>query len=125
MNGNNISLSPRYGLNPTIPVCFWCGKERNEIALLGKMKGDVEAPRHMVVDFVPCEQCRSDMSHGFTLMEATDGPNDRAKVEVQKDVYPTGRFLVIRKEAALRAFGDISSDKAYVDAAYFSQLCPV
>ena len=35
--GNAIKVSPKYGLNPTIPVCFWCGKERGEIALMGRM----------------------------------------------------------------------------------------
>lgn len=24
-----ITLSPKYGVNPTIPVCFWCGEEKN------------------------------------------------------------------------------------------------
>lgn len=32
---SGIKLSPKYGVNPTIPVCFWCGKEKNEIALMG------------------------------------------------------------------------------------------
>lgn len=32
-----IKISPKYGLNPTIPVCFWCGKQKNEIALMGRM----------------------------------------------------------------------------------------
>ena len=50
--------------------------------------------------------------------------NDRGQVEAQAGVYPTGRFLVIKKEVALKAFGDIGSDKAYVDAAMFNRLCP-
>lgn len=36
-NGS-IELSPKYGVNPTIPVCFWCGKEKNEIALMGRVR---------------------------------------------------------------------------------------
>ena len=35
MSNAGIKLSPKHGLNPTIPVCFWCGEERNEVALLG------------------------------------------------------------------------------------------
>lgn len=35
---NGIEISPKHGLNPTIPVCFWCGKEKNEIALLGRIR---------------------------------------------------------------------------------------
>ena len=33
MSNAGIKLSPKHGLNPTIPVCFWCGEERNEVAL--------------------------------------------------------------------------------------------
>ena len=33
----NIILSPKYGVNPTIPVCFWCGEQKPEIALMGRV----------------------------------------------------------------------------------------
>ena len=39
---SGIKISPKYGVNPTIPVCFWCGKQKNEIALMGHMKDDIE-----------------------------------------------------------------------------------
>ena len=39
---NSIKISQKHGVNPTIPICFWCGKEKNEIALLGKLPGDAE-----------------------------------------------------------------------------------
>ena len=53
MSNAGIKLSPKHGLNPTIPVCFWCGEERNEVALLGRIGDgrkheDFEAPRYMV-----------------------------------------------------------------------------
>lgn len=56
MSNAGIKLSPKHGLNPTIPVCFWCGEERNEVALLGhigdgRKHEDFEAPRHMVIDY--------------------------------------------------------------------------
>ena len=35
---NDILLSPKYGVNPTMPVCFWCGEDRGEIALLGRIE---------------------------------------------------------------------------------------
>ena len=55
MAKDSIKLSPNHGLNPTIPVCFWCGKEKNEVALMGKMdKQDSAAPKHLVVDYPPC-----------------------------------------------------------------------
>ena len=48
---NNIKLSEKYGMNPTIPVCFFCQEEKNEIALLGKLKGDAEAPKIAIIDY--------------------------------------------------------------------------
>lgn len=60
-NGS-IELSPKYGVNPTISVYFWCGKEKNELALMGRVRkcdphtgravkgSDVEMPMRMVLD---------------------------------------------------------------------------
>lgn len=67
-----IKLSEKYGVNPTIPVCFWCGESKNEIALLGRLgdarKGeDIEAPKNMVLDYEPCDKCKEK----FTKYEKT------------------------------------------------------
>lgn len=43
---SSVRLHPKYGVNPTIPTCFWCGKDKNEIALLGAAYKE-EAPMHM------------------------------------------------------------------------------
>ena len=64
----DILLSPKHGLNPTIPICFWCGEEKNEIALMGRIgdarKGeDFEAPMHAVLDYEPCDKCREKNVH--------------------------------------------------------------
>ena len=42
MSKDDIKLSPKHGLNPTMPVCFWCGKEKNEVAhiLINKVEYD-------------------------------------------------------------------------------------
>ena len=99
MSNAGIKLSPKHGLNPTIPVCFWCGEERNEVALLGhigdgRKHEDFEAPRHMVIDYEPCEKCRAKMALGVTLIEATSKPNSVAKVEMQKGIYPTKHLSI-------------------------------
>ena len=126
---SSIRLSPKYGVNPTIPICFWCGKERNEIVLMGhigdgRKHEDIEAPRNMVIDFEPCEECEHNMSLGFTVMEATTRPNSISSVEIQKDVYPTGRFMVIKTEAAHRIFKGLADgvSKAFVDVITFTRL---
>lgn len=122
----DILLSPKHGLNPTIPICFWCGKEKNEIALMGRIgdarKGeDFEAPMQAVFDYEPCDRCREKMSLGFTLIEATTAPNQTTRMQMQPGVYPTGRYAVIREEAARRLFvkTDLSKGKAFVDHELF------
>ena len=128
MSNAGIKLSPKHGLNPTIPVCFWCGEERNEVALLGhigdgRKHEDFEAPMHMVIDYEPCEKCRANMALGVTLMEATNKPNSVTKVEMQKGVYPTGRYVVIKRDAARKMFDNIgSNDKAFVDSISWSGM---
>ena len=67
----NIRLSKKYGVNPTIPVCFWCGKEKNEIVLLGKLLNDIEAPRNMWIpgDYEHCESCKELWNKGIKIIE--------------------------------------------------------
>ena len=86
-----IRLHPKYGVNPTIPVCFFCGKEKNEVALLGAAYQG-EAPMRMVIDKVPCDWCQENMTKGIVLVE----------VEGQDEPRPTGGYWVIREEAARR-----------------------
>ncbi len=77
--GATLKLSPKHGLNPTVSVCFWCGEDKNEIALLGHIGGafgeDIEAERRMVLDYEPCPRCKAQMESGFTVVEVTNAPN--------------------------------------------------
>ena len=82
----NIELSEKHGVNPTLVLCFWCGEERGDIACLGKLPGDKEAPRRCVVDYTPCDSCQEKMNRGITIIE-----ND-------KDNKPTGRWCVVKEE---------------------------
>lgn len=113
MASNEIRVSPKYGLNPTMPICFWCGKERGDIAIMGRIGDgrkheDIEAPRHMVIDYEPCDECKRNMALGFTVIEATTAPNSVTSVQIQNGVFPTGRFVVVKREAATRIFKDIT-----------------
>lgn len=129
MASNNITLSPKYGVNPTIPVCFWCGEPKNEIALLGhigdgRKHEDFEAPKYSVINYEPCDKCRAQMAQGFTVMEATTKPNRVSSAEIQKGVYPTGRYVVLKNEVAERIFGDLikGNRKAFLPVEAFSEM---
>jgi hypothetical protein len=87
----SIKLSEKHGVNPCIPRCFWCGKEKSEIALLGYLPGDKEAPMSAILDYEPCDECAAQMAKGITIM----GTNDGGKT-------PTGSFCVVREEAIKR-----------------------
>lgn len=100
----SIKISPKHGLNPTISVCFFCGKEKNEIALLGRLKDDVEAPKNAVIDYEPCDECKAKFNQGITFIAvATDGPDGRPPIQVNKTtgtrLYPTGDIVVVKEEA--------------------------
>ena len=114
-----IEVSPKHGLNPTIHVCFWCGKDKNEIALLGRIRektknryganvtkqdSDIEAPSRMVIDYEPCDECMKMWDSGVAVIEVQETPIMPNQPEIQKGIYPTGRFAVVTVEGADRVF---------------------
>lgn len=64
-----IRVSEKHGVNPSITICPICGKE-TDIALLGKLKGDKEAPMRMLSD--PCDDCVSKLGNDKIYILAID-----------------------------------------------------
>ena len=97
----SIPLSPKHGLNPTIPVCFFCGEQKNEVVLLGRVGGkkDLEAPRTMLMDYVPCEECQKKFAQGLLVIEVVDYPVAENQLEITEGYYPTGRYFVIKPQS--------------------------
>lgn len=115
----SIKLSPKYGANPTMCTCFFCGKETGEIALLGRIPErdqngraipgtDVEAPRNMVMDYNPCQECREEMNRGIPLIGITDkAPDNRPAIchtESGVPMYPSGKWAVVTEDAVRALF---------------------
>lgn len=138
-----IEISPKHGLNPTIPVCFWCGKEKNEIALLGRIRektknryganvtkrdSDIEAPRRMVIDYEPCDECQKMWDRGVVVFEAQEMPTMPNQPEIQNGIYPTGRLVVVTVEGADRVLPQHApwskGQKVFVDSTVFSHFLP-
>lgn len=138
---NGIEISPKHGLNPTIPVCFWCGKEKNEIALLGRIRekttnrfganvtkrdSDLEAPRRMVLDYEPCDECKKWWDSGVAVIEVQETPINPDQPEIQKGLYPTSRFAVLTVEGADSVFPQHApwskGQKVLVDREVFSHF---
>ena len=108
---NSIKLSPKYGVNPTIPVCFFCGESKNEIALMGhigdgRKHEDFEAPKYVVLDYVPCDCCMEKFSQGVLIIEVTRTPLPDNRPQIAEGAYPTGRHVVVRKGALPNFEGD-------------------
>lgn len=125
---SGIYLSEKYGVNPSLVQCFWCGGDTSELVLFGaasrRLTGQEEAPRHVVMNYVPCDKCKADMELGITLMEADDKPqqNNMHSIDKGRDIFPTGRWWVITAEAAERMFAESmylgireNHNKAFID----------
>lgn len=103
--GDSIRLSEKHGLNPSVMLCPVCGNDTG-LALMGKLKGDVEAPRNSL-DQVPCDKCRTKFAEykgmGFVLF----GIDDEYEKMDREKVTPWQMFRevhVITHEAAERMF---------------------
>jgi hypothetical protein len=94
-----ITLSKEHGVNPCIPVCFWCGEDKNEVALLGKLPGDKAAPMKAVLDFEPCEKCKAFMDQGITLIGVSTKQPETGVPSIGEGLYPTGAWSVIKEES--------------------------
>lgn len=128
---SSIKLSPKHGVNPSIPTCFWCGETKNEIVLFGRLKGDREAGMHCgVLDYNPCDKCQAGMDSGITLIECTTNPTIQNQREIQEGYYPTGAYAVITEDAVKRIFNNMHSHvtamlkhrKAFVEPGLLAML---
>lgn len=112
MSKDSITLSPKHGLNPSITHCEVCGKEIG-IALLGRLKGNVEAPKEVAMGL--CDECKNVIKQGGVfIIEVRDG-------ESGNNPYRTGRLIGIKKEAAARIFKEVHPI-AYMEHSMFEQV---
>lgn len=121
---NSIRLSKKYGVNPSICKCFFCGSDKG-IALMGKLgdrNEDLEAPKSCIVDYEPCDTCQTNMAQGVTLIEVINvQPQDmRPALNAQNNqkVYPLGGWCVIKPEAFSRMTNQewSAGQKCFVDS---------
>ena len=122
---NGIRVSEKYGVNPSMQICFFCRKTKG-IALLGKLKDDVEAPREVLLDYEPCEECAENFKRGVLLIEADTQPVSGGQPCIckkdGKELYPTGPFCLMAKEAVERIFGITDSDKILCEKGVIQDL---
>jgi hypothetical protein len=105
----SLTLHKDFGVNPTVPLCFWCGEMKNEVAMLGN-KLKTQAPPKMVLDYVPCEKCQDKMKLGITCMEV-DSTTKLKRMPLAREgamsvVAPTGSWCVVNIAAMKRLISD-------------------
>jgi len=85
--------------------CPICGGDTGEIALLGRLPKDEEAPRKGALPTSgPCDECQRLMSLGILLVVCKDGSD-------QKNPYRTGEIHVLKEEAARRLFDNLGTSR--------------
>lgn len=130
----NITLSPNFGINPTVGVCFFCEKDTGEIAFCGRVRkgkcSDYKMPMRSVLSYEPCDKCREQFAKGALLIGvATRASDDRPAIAARKDgahLYPTGDFVLIRPEAASQIAGEPmqAGQKIFIDSEALHKIIP-
>lgn len=99
-----IRLHKKHGLNPTISICFICGKPKKEVALLGSAyKG--RAPMHMVTSLEPCEKCKKMLrGGGVAMVGARPTPDQIRNKMIKPRTIPilSGDAIIIKEKAFKR-----------------------
>lgn len=129
----SLTLHPEHGVNPALCLCFWCGTHTTGVALLG-YNGGKEAPKHVVIDYDPCDECKSQMALGITFIEASKTPYKSGQPELhpRAGVYPSGRWLVMKREALHKVFDEdgesfkkaMERGKCFINQETFDALAP-
>lgn len=129
---SSIPLHPEYGVNPSIAVCFWCGKDKNELLLLGanskRITGRDQAPMHAVYDLEPCDTCKAWMAKGVTMIQAEEHKVGERWQKISENAYASGVWAVVTEEAVVRLFtGDdveaaLRTRKCFVPIELWGQL---
>jgi hypothetical protein len=96
-----IRLSKKHGANPTIPKCYLCGEDKNEIILAGQMKKDMQAPQGMVWDKLPCGTCADYMKQGIIFISV-----DQDKSTDKDNPYRTGGWAVVKEKVIKEMISD-------------------
>lgn len=129
MAKGDIILSDKYGVNPSLGVCYWCGQDNGEILLLGKLKGDVEAPKRAIYNYNPCNPCIQRFEAGIALVEISTTPlvEHHMPIDTQEGqaLYPTGKVVVLTPGGfeKIRAMLNVEvapdQKKMYVEVGFF------
>lgn len=113
---DSITLSEKYGVNPSIELCLTCGKEMGVVLFGNSYKEDgveKEAPKQICIGNL-CEECMEIVHKGGIWV-----------VPVDDNKQPLGGSIALRRDAALRLFGDEIQPVCCVDKEVFNTLLSI
>ena len=116
----SITLSEKYGVNPSVDTCFICGKETS-LVLFGESYKDengktAEAPRTVCSGGL-CDTCQKVIDEGGIFFIA-DKNGERVC-----NHYRTGQIGALKEEAVQRMFPDFPYKKInYIEESAYKQI---
>lgn len=109
----SLPLHRAYGVNPSVNVCIMCNEGIGVVLFGANYRG--EAPRHVLMGPEFCSKCEKKIADldGIALVEGE-------MVETKRGTYGptvnqprvTGRLWVMRRDAAIRIFGEKMIERA-------------
>ncbi|MFZ1491176.1 MAG: hypothetical protein WAS51_14655 [Ilumatobacteraceae bacterium] len=111
-------MSPKYGVNPSIELCYFCGDETGSIVMPGLIQQkdrfgravpgtDIEAPRKAVWNRNPCPRCADLMKQGIVLISVDKEPRPGKEKD---EPYRTGRMCVVSEDFIRRAIDKTTAE---------------
>ena len=86
-------------LDVNMATCFWCKEDYG--VTIGKEFVNCDrtslTPKHMFVDYEPCEKCKKNWDEGDVIIEAQEEPAFEGQFEIAQGIYPTGNHWIIKK----------------------------
>jgi hypothetical protein len=101
----DIKLSEKHGLNPSIAVCPICGKDVG-VALFGELKDDEQAPKKVLANEI-CDECKEKNPDKVYIVEIDDN-------------QLTGKYALIDKTLLIEEYKD--KDLFYISKEEFEKL---
>ncbi len=89
----SLRLHKEHGVNPTIPLCYFCGKEKGELVMLGAAYKE-KAPMNMVINKEPCPDCVENMKKGIMFISVRDGEEGKILIELEEWLFLTKKHLI-------------------------------
>lgn len=97
MSDKGIILSEKHGVNPSLLCCALCGKDIG-IALMGRLKGDVEAPKRCC-DGRICDDCKKSL----------EDKKERCFID-----FSTGKYIKLPDESLSQDYLNRVKDTRYI-----------